>query len=68
MYAGVSRDLSLLGMGAIATAPLEVGDQVLIKYDHPTSDVATRSVVRHAVVKQRFGYRYGFQFDVTLDL
>ena len=55
-------------MGAIVTAPLALGEQVLIKYEHPAGEQATRSVVRRAIVKQRFGYRYGFEFDVTLDL
>jgi len=68
IYPGVSRDVSLLGMGAIVTAPLALGEQVLIKYEHPAGEQATRSVVRRAIVKQRFGYRYGFEFDETLDL
>ena len=68
IYPGHSRDVSLLGMGAITSAPLEVGDEVLIKYDHPTGDQTSRSVVRRATVRQRLGYRYGFEFQVTLEL
>jgi hypothetical protein len=68
IYAGVSREVSPLGMGAIASAPLQVGDEVLIKYSHPVEGQAARAVVRRATVRQRLGYRYGFEFQLPLDV
>ncbi len=68
-YAGLSRDLSPTGMGAVVSAPLNVGDRVFVKYEHPyPSGNVPRMVVRRAVVRQRHGYRYGFEFDVAFEL
>ena len=69
IYAGFSRDLSPAGMGAIASAPLKQGEIVWIKYDHPLgTGVPPRPVVRRAKVRQQHGYRFGFEFDVPLEL
>ena len=65
-YRGVSRDISGSGMGAVVYAYLELGEQIWIKYQHPTEgEQNARAVVRHATVKQRHGYRYGFEFLAT---
>ena len=67
-YRGVSRDISPLGMGAVVYAYLELGEQIWIKYEHPTEgEQTTRAVVRHAKVKQRHGYRYGFEFQLPVE-
>ena len=69
VYRGWSRDISPAGMGAISSVPLEVGAQVWVKYDHPfPSGEAPRTIVRRAIVRQRHSYRYGFEFDVPLEL
>ena len=68
-YPGVSRDLSERGMGALVTAPLAIGDKVHIKYEDPGQHGnPPQSIVRSAIVRQRFGYRYGFEFDQTVNL
>ena len=66
-YRGFSRDLSRLGMGAVVSAYLEIGQEVWVSYDHPTDGtVSARAVVRRGTVRQRFGYRYGFAFQVAV--
>lgn len=68
-YRGYTRDLSPTGMGAVVSAALNVGEKVWIKYDHPSKgEQKASAVVRHGTVRQRHGYRYGFEFDVPLDL
>ncbi len=48
-YPGFSRDLSSLGMGAVVSAPLEVNEQVWIKYDYPArGEQVARAAVRQA--------------------
>lgn len=68
-YRGFTRDLSNIGMGAVVSAELHVGDQIWVRYLHPVrGEQESRAVVRHATVRQRHGYRYGFEFSVPLDL
>lgn len=68
-YGGFSRDLSPLGMGALITCYLEIGDEVWVKYEHPAAgEQFARVTVRRATVKQRHGYRYGFEFLVPMDV
>lgn len=61
-YHGICRDLSAGGMGALVSAPLEIGQQVRISYKHP----ALGKQMAFATVKQRHGYRYGFAFTDTI--
>jgi c-di-GMP-binding flagellar brake protein YcgR len=69
LYRGFTRDLSELGMGAVVSAELKVGDQIWVRYEHPTlGEQNFRAVVRHATVRQRHGYRYGFEFPVPLEV
>lgn len=49
-------------MGALVTASLAVGDKVQIKYEDP-SRPGEPPRLRYATVRQRFGFRYGFEFD-----
>ena len=68
-YPGYSRDLSPLGMGAVVSAPLRINEQVWVKYDHPVrGEQCARATVRQATVRQRHGYRYGFEFHVPMDV
>ncbi len=64
---GIARDLSIDGMGAILFADLQVGDRVLIKYQHPYARNTGQTVARRAVVRGCFGHRYGFQFEQPLE-
>ena len=59
-YRGFCRDLSPFGMGALVSAPLEIGEQVRINYEHPTRGEQMAS----ATVRQRHGYRYGFELQL----
>lgn len=68
-YKGFTRDLSLSGMGAVVSAPLKIGDKVWIKYNHPSrGEQEVRAVIRNAIVRQRHGYRFGFEFDIPMEL
>lgn len=68
-YPGVSRDLSTVGMGALVSAYLEIGDKIWVKYDHPArGEQSARATVRAATVKQRHGYRYGFEFHLPIEI
>ena len=59
---GLSRDLSPTGIGAIVFGDdLSVGEEVRIKYRHPRG-THSQLVVRQATVRNRFGFRYGFNF------
>jgi hypothetical protein len=49
-------------MGALVSAPLEIGQQVQISYRHPVLGKQSAP----ATVKQRQGYRYGFAFAETI--
>lgn len=61
-WRGVARDISEHGLGAVVYAELRVGDEVLVKYPHPEQSENTGLVARHARVKSRHGWRYGFEF------
>jgi c-di-GMP-binding flagellar brake protein YcgR len=68
-YRGVARDLSPFGMGALISASLNIGEEIWIKYEHPASgSQIARAIVRRATVKERTGYRYGFEFQVSVDV
>ncbi len=67
-YPGFSRDLSPNGMGAVVSAPLNVGEEIWIKYEHPATDRSSRVTVRRATVRQSRGYRFGFEFEFTVPL
>ena len=64
-FRGVARDLSARGMGAIVYADLRVGDSVVVHYEHPR-DAASQVVRRAALVRGRYGSRYGFEFEAAL--
>ena len=56
-------------MGALVTATLNIGERVHIKYEHPgRAGEQPRTLIRRATVSQRFGFRYGFEFDLPIDL
>jgi len=67
--AGLSRDLTQCSMGAVVSTMLKVGQEVWIAYEHPaTGGESARTVSRHATVRQRLGYRYGFEFEQPMDV
>ena len=64
---GLARDLSDKGMGAIVFGQdLEQGEQVWIKYNHPRAG-RSQLIVRRAIVRSNYGFRYGFEFEHSLD-
>ncbi len=65
---GTARDVSATGMGAIVYGTLYEGDSVRVRYYHPRPDGATPSVIRQAIVRTRYGHRYGFEFTNGLEL
>lgn len=60
---GIARDLSVKGMGAIVAAEFQVGERVAIKYSHPLAADQKKEITRPALVRDRYGRRYGFEFD-----
>lgn len=60
---GIARDLSVKGMGAIVAADFNVGDRVAIKYSHPLAADRKKELTRPALIRDRYGRRYGFEFD-----
>ncbi len=66
-YKGVGRDISGFGIGAVVSAPLDIGEEIWVRYDHPSAGLTAQSVVRRAIVRQRHGYRYGFEFLHPVD-
>lgn len=66
IVSGIARDLSDRGLGAIVFADMQPGDHVLIKYEHPHGGERLQHVARRAVVRARFGSRYGFEFEHSL--
>lgn len=67
VFRGIARDLSRRGLGAIVFADLQVGDSVVVKYAHPQPSTDSQVVVRHARVRERYGSRYGFEFEQAMD-
>ncbi len=71
-YGGVARDLGEFGIGAIVfadtkVAKLQVGDEVTIAYTHP-GVAGDTFVERRAYVTGRYGNRYGFRFERSLEI
>jgi hypothetical protein len=67
-YPGFSRDLCRFSMGAVVSTPLNIGEEVWITFDYPAAgETPVRPIVRHATVRQRLGFRYGFEFASPLD-
>ena len=70
---GVACDLSVGGIGAIVFADgvdfadLQVGDTVVIGYEHPNPE-RVKAVARSARVQGRYGNRYGFLFDEPMPI
>ncbi|HEU5451950.1 MAG TPA: PilZ domain-containing protein [Terriglobales bacterium] len=62
-YRGVGRDISDAGVGAIVSGDLTVGQIVIVRYRD--GDTITHA---KAVVKQQYGYRYGFEIVERLPL
>lgn len=60
---GVARDLSLTGIGVLAAADLQVGERVLLRYEHPRSLEQRQAMERRAIVRGHFGNRFGFEFE-----
>jgi c-di-GMP-binding flagellar brake protein YcgR len=56
---GHCNDLSEAGMGVLSAAELAVGEVVSLKFPPPGS---SESWEQRAVVRQRRGYHYGFEF------
>ena len=66
---GLSRDISRSSMGAVVSTPLKIGQEVWVSYEHPAAGgESARTVTRHAMVRQRLGFRYGFDFDQPMDV
>ncbi len=61
-FRGVGRDVSEGGLGAIVYADLNVGDSVVLYYMHPR-EAASQFVCHPALVRRRYGNRYGFEFQ-----
>ena len=55
-YRGVGRDISDFGVGAIVSGDLSVGQIVIVHYQEGIAVTHAK-----AVVKQQYGYRYGFE-------
>jgi hypothetical protein len=62
-YRGVARDISDAGVGAIVSGDLKVGQMVIVHYQDGTSVTHAKAVVR-----QQYGYRYGFEIVERLPL
>src|SRR5512146_344200 len=60
-YRGVAGDVSDAGVGAIVSGDLTVGQQVVVRFEEQS-----RVVHAKAVVRQQYGYRYGFEITETL--
>lgn len=61
VHRGLSRDLSETGLAAIIYGDLDVGLTVHLRYEHPDGE-------RHActaVVRNRQGYKHGFEFATS---
>lgn len=67
VFRGIARDLSTRGLGAIVSADLQVGDYVVIKYAHPQRQGDIQVVRRSARIRGRYGSRYGFEFEQSMD-
>lgn len=66
---GLSRDLTRCSMGAVVSTPLKIGQEVWVAYEHPSAGgESARTVTRRATVRQRLGYRYGFEFMQPMDV
>ena len=69
VFPGFSRDLSRSSMGAVVSTPLKIGQQVWISYDRPVGGVEpVRVVARPATVRICLGFRYGFEFDLPMEI
>jgi hypothetical protein len=68
VFRGIARDLSRRGLGAIVFADLQVGDSVAVKYAHPQPPACSQIVVRYARVRERYGSRYGFEFEHAMNI
>jgi c-di-GMP-binding flagellar brake protein YcgR len=62
---GAARDLSEGGIGVIVYGELMVGEIIWLKYGDLT-DQGGHTVVSRGVVRQRHGYRYGFEFQSAI--
>lgn len=58
VHRGISRDLSETGLAAIVYGALDVGLTVQLRFEHPEG----KRQERRAVVKNRHGYKHGFEF------
>ncbi len=58
VHRGLLRDLSDTGVGAIVYGMLDVGSTVQVVYE----DSEGVRQVRRAVIRHRYGYKYGFDF------
>jgi len=62
-FHGFGRDISQSGLGAIIAADLQVGEELLIRFEQADPSGASPHVVEQkCVVRQRFGHRYGLEF------
>ena len=68
-YSGYSRDLSRSSIGAVVSTALDVGQEVWLTFDYPSADNRLFcNVSLQATVRQRLGFRYGFEFTAPLDI
>ncbi len=56
---GRSLDISVAGIGGIFVTAWQIGTRVLLEFTVPVSKERLRV---HAIVRNRCGYRYGFEF------
>ena len=68
-YPGFSRDLCRSSMGAVVSTHLKIGQQVWVSYDRPVAGAEpVRVVARQATVRICLGFRYGFEFDLPMEI
>lgn len=67
VFRGFARDLSETGMGALVYGDLQPGDEVVVKYIHPKPPTMRQLVARTGRVRNRFGQRYGLEFDRAME-
>jgi len=65
VFKGTGRDISKTGLGALVFGDLSVGELVLLRFQPPSEE--TEKLMK-AVVRQKLGYRYGFEFKDRIAL
>ena len=65
VFNATGRDISETGVGALVFGDLSVGELVLLRFQPPSEE--TEKLMK-AVVRQKLGYRYGFEFKDRIEL